>query len=187
MKLNSVPAHVSSPHSNLNLEELQTTVLSRATSLSETALKVLLWERDKLTLEQRFIEDEIAKCDQRIKNIKGGFEAEVRIKKAQFTHTICGEEKSDAEDEEARESAAACLLTKLHQYTTAASDVLTEDHLSNPMLQKIITKIPRNKEELLQIDGLGKDKVSRYGDLLLETIETTIKEYYVTNKKGSME
>lgn len=50
MKLNSVPAHVSSPHSNLNLEELQTTVLSRATSLSETALKVLLWERDKLVI-----------------------------------------------------------------------------------------------------------------------------------------
>ncbi|XP_013601882.1 PREDICTED: ATP-dependent DNA helicase Q-like 4A [Brassica oleracea var. oleracea] len=58
---------------------------------------------------------------------------------------------------------------------------------TNPTLQKISTKIPRNKEELLEIDGLGKDKVSRYGDRLLEVIESTIKEYYATNKKSSME
>lgn len=57
----------------------------------------------------------------------GGFEAEVRIKESQFAHSICGEEKSDSE--EARESAAACLLTKLHQNTTTANDVLTKDHL----------------------------------------------------------
>ncbi|KAF3573162.1 hypothetical protein F2Q69_00063763 [Brassica cretica] len=306
MKLNSVPAHVSSPHSNLNLEELQTTVLSRATSLSETALKVLLWERDKLTLEQRFIEDEIAKCDQRIKNIKGdwelqletilkscnkayprgilqeshdksacqsnkmpkpseplpstksmcqklddiclennwvlpsyhvslsdgGFQAEVRINETQFAHRICGEAKSDAE--EARESAAAILLAKyvtpehtnsqrsrtrrpfrspssvkvlkpstpgetsekdpLTSIATGDVDLTTNLFLAlrklrsllvkecpggvmgtyiftNPTLQKISTKIPRNKEELLEIDGLGKDKVSRYGDRLLESLE----------------
>ncbi|WZZ19484.1 hypothetical protein YC2023_112573 [Brassica napus] len=346
MKLNNIQAHVSSPHSNLNLEELQTTILSRARSLSETALKVLLWERDKLTLEQRFIEDEIAKCDQRIKNIKGtfpfyfcasflheleclsipgivyigdwklqletilkscneayprgslqksydksacqsnkrlkplpstksmcrklddiclennwvlpsyhvslsdgGFKAEVRINETQFAHRICGEAKSDAE--EARESAAAILLAKyvtpeqtnsqrsrtrrpfrspssvkiLKQPSTpgetseedpltsfAIGDVDLTTNLflalrklrsllvkecpggvmgtyifTNPTLQKISTKIPRNKEELLEIEGLGKDKVSRYGDRLLETIESTIKEYYATNKKSSME
>ena len=32
-----------------------------------------------------------------------------------------------------------------------------------------------------------RDKVSRYGDRLLEVIESTIKEYYATNKKSSME
>ncbi|CAN8306171.1 unnamed protein product [Cochlearia groenlandica] len=61
----------STHNSNQNLEELQTTLLSKATSLSETAMKVLLCKRDKLTLEQRRIEDEIAKCDKCIKNIKG--------------------------------------------------------------------------------------------------------------------
>ncbi|KAF3573163.1 hypothetical protein F2Q69_00063762 [Brassica cretica] len=323
MKLHGMRDPVFSTHSNVNPEELRTTLLSRATSLSETALKVLLCKRDKLTLEHRSIEDEIAKCDQRIKNIKGdvelqletilescneacprrilqesheksacqsnkrlklseplpctksmceklddvcvknnwvlpsyhvslsdgGFEAEVRIKESQFAHSICGEEKSDAE--EARESAAACLLTKLHQNTTTANDVLTKDHLrssssvkvaklstpgeegplksekqtslplptadlaediyaalerlrsdivkasphgvmsyhifANPTLQRISKKIPRNKEELLKIDGLGVAKVNKYGDRLLETIESTINEYNVTNKKGFME
>uniref|UniRef100_M4EUG4 HRDC domain-containing protein n=1 Tax=Brassica campestris TaxID=3711 RepID=M4EUG4_BRACM len=178
----------------------------------------------------------------------GGFEAEVRIKETQFAYKIRGEEKSDAE--EARESAAACLLTKLHQNTTTANDVLTNDHLrssssvkvtnpsapsedpfkmekqtslplqtadlaediyaalerlrsdivkasphgvmsyhifANPTLQRISKKIPRNKEELLKIDGLGMAKVKKYGDRLLETIESTINEYNVTNKKGFME
>ena len=40
----------------------------------------------------------------------GGYEAEVRIKETHFAHTVCGDEKSDAE--EARESAAAILLAK---------------------------------------------------------------------------
>ncbi|KAJ0250817.1 Uncharacterized protein HA466_0140980 [Hirschfeldia incana] len=180
---------VADHESNLNLEELQTTLLSRASSLSETALKVLHCKRDKLTLQQREIEDEIAEYDKRIKNVKGnwelqletiletcnetyprrslqeshdksacqsnkrqklceplsstksmcqklddlclennwvlpnyhvsstdgGYEAEVRIKETHFAHTICGEEKSDAE--EARESAAACLLTRLRHNT----------------------------------------------------------------------
>ncbi|XP_022543973.2 uncharacterized protein LOC106419956 [Brassica napus] len=322
MKLHGMPDPVSSTHSDVNPEELRTLLLSRATLLSETALKVLLCKRDKLTLEQRSIEDEIAKCDERIKNIKGdvelqletildscneayprrglqeshdksacqsnkrmklcepipctksmcqklddlcvknnwvlpsyhvslsdgGFEAEVRIKETQFAYKIRGEEKSDAE--EARESAAACLLTKLHQNTTTANDVLTNDHLrssssvkvtnpsapsedpfkmekqtslplqtadlaediyaalerlrsdivkasphgvmsyhifANPTLQRISKKIPRNKEELLKIDGLGMAKVKKYGDRLLETIESTINEYNVTNKKGFME
>ncbi|KAF8103994.1 hypothetical protein N665_0181s0017 [Sinapis alba] len=187
LKLNASP--VSAHDSNLNLEELQATLLSRASSLSETALKVLHCKRDKLTLQQRDIEDEIAECDKRIKNVKGnwelqletilescneanqrrviqeshdksacqsnkrmklceslpstksmcqklddiclennwvlpnyrvtstdgGFEAEVRIKETHFAHTICGEEKSDAD--EARESAAACLLSRLHHNT----------------------------------------------------------------------
>ncbi|XP_056866915.1 uncharacterized protein LOC108861213 [Raphanus sativus] len=324
MKLNSIPAHVSSPHSNLKPEELKTSLLSRATSLSQTALKVLLCKRDKLTLEQRSIEDEIAKYDERIKNIKddvelqletilescneaypggilqeshdksacgsnkrklceplpctksmcqklddiclennwvlpsyhvslsdGGFEAEVWIKETYFAHTICGDEKCDAE--EARESAAACLLTRLHHNRTTANDVLTVDHLrspspmkvlkpsifgetsekdplpsenqtslplpianleltakmykslrklrsnivkespdgvtayhifSDPTLHKISIKIPRNKKELLEIGGLGKAKVSKYGDRLLEAIETTINEYYATNKQS---
>ncbi|KAL0654516.1 hypothetical protein Bca4012_097207 [Brassica carinata] len=182
LKLNNA-SPASAHDSNINLEELQTTLLSRATSLSETALKVLHCKRDKLTLQQRDIEDEIAECDKRIKDIKGnwelqletileccneayprrnlqesqsnkrvklseplpftksmckklddlclennwvlptyrvsstdgGYEAEVRIKETHFAHTICGDEKFDAE--EARESAAACLLRRLHYNT----------------------------------------------------------------------
>lgn len=56
-KLNSIlkpsAAPVSAHNSNLNLEELQTTLLSRATSLYDTALKVLLCKRDKLVINCR--------------------------------------------------------------------------------------------------------------------------------------
>ncbi|EOA39916.1 hypothetical protein CARUB_v10008604mg [Capsella rubella] len=75
LKLNAAP--VSAHNSNLNLEELQTSLLSRATSLSETATKVLLCKRDKLTRQQRYVEDEIAKCDKCIQNIKGDWELQL--------------------------------------------------------------------------------------------------------------
>ncbi|KAG7540757.1 HRDC domain [Arabidopsis thaliana x Arabidopsis arenosa] len=53
----------------------------------------------------------------------------------------------------------------------------------NATLQEISRQIPRTKEELLQINGLWQAKVSKYGDRLLETIETTVNEYYGTKKK----
>ncbi|CAH8274687.1 unnamed protein product [Arabidopsis lyrata] len=53
----------------------------------------------------------------------------------------------------------------------------------NSTLQQISRQIPRTKEELLQINGLVQAKVSKYGDRLLETIETTVNEYYGTKKK----
>uniref|UniRef100_M4EUG5 HRDC domain-containing protein n=1 Tax=Brassica campestris TaxID=3711 RepID=M4EUG5_BRACM len=208
MKLNNIQAHVSSPHSNLNLEELQTTILSRARSLSETALKVLLWERDKLTLEQRFIEDEIAKCDQRIKNIKGDWKLQLEtilkscneayprgsLQKS-YDKSACQSNKR-LKPLPSTKSMCRDLTTKLFLALRKLRSLLVKECpggvmgtyiFTNPTLQKISTKIPRNKEELLEIEGLGKDKVSRYGDRLLETIESTIKEYYATNKKSSME
>ncbi|KAG2267887.1 hypothetical protein Bca52824_062442 [Brassica carinata] len=57
---------------------------------------------------------------------------------------------------------------------------------SNATLQQISKKIPRTKEELLEINGLGKAKVTKYGDRLLETIESTVNEYYGTSNKDSM-
>ena len=50
MKLHGMPDPVSSTHSDVNPEELRTLLLSRATLLSETALKVLLCKRDKLVI-----------------------------------------------------------------------------------------------------------------------------------------
>lgn len=49
LKLNNA-SPASAHDSNLNLEELQTSLLSRASSLSETALKVLHCKRDKLVI-----------------------------------------------------------------------------------------------------------------------------------------
>ncbi|KAL8520083.1 hypothetical protein ACS0TY_010858 [Phlomoides rotata] len=54
----------------------------------------------------------------------------------------------------------------------------------NATFQHISTRIPRNKEELLEINGIGKAKITKYGDRLLETIEACIKEHY-GDKNGS--
>ncbi|PWA77649.1 DNA helicase, ATP-dependent, RecQ type [Artemisia annua] len=48
---------------------------------------------------------------------------------------------------------------------------------TNATLQSIGKKIPRTKEELLEVDGIGKAKLKKYGDRVLEVIETTIKEH----------
>ncbi|KAJ4833966.1 hypothetical protein Tsubulata_048116, partial [Turnera subulata] len=55
----------------------------------------------------------------------------------------------------------------------------------NATLQHLSKRVPRTKEELLEINGIGKAKVSKYGDRLLETIEATIREYYRPYKNGS--
>ncbi|KAJ4831782.1 hypothetical protein Tsubulata_040067, partial [Turnera subulata] len=57
--------------------------------------------------------------------------------------------------------------------------------IRNATLQHLSKRVPRTKEELLEINGIGKAKVSKYGDRLLETIEATIREYYRTDKNDS--
>ncbi|CAH8381924.1 unnamed protein product [Eruca vesicaria subsp. sativa] len=79
------------------------------------------------------------------------------------------------------------LFTALKKLRTViveeSSDAVMSYHIfGNPTLQQISKRLPRTKEELLEIHGLGKAKVSKYGDRLLETIETTINDHYGRNK-----
>ncbi|XP_012071305.1 ATP-dependent DNA helicase Q-like 4A isoform X1 [Jatropha curcas] len=67
----------------------------------------------------------------------------------------------------------------------AGEGVMAYHIFGNATLQHLSKRIPRTKEELLEINGIGKVKVSRYGDRLLETIESTIKEYYKTDRNSS--
>ncbi|GAB2212662.1 hypothetical protein Droror1_Dr00020641 [Drosera rotundifolia] len=55
----------------------------------------------------------------------------------------------------------------------------------NAMLQQISKRIPRTKEELLEVHGISKGKMSKYGDRILETIEATIKEFYQKSERNS--
>ncbi|XP_019086204.1 PREDICTED: B3 domain-containing protein REM8-like [Camelina sativa] len=61
----------------------------------------------------------------------------------------------------------------------APDGVMAYHIFMNSTLLQISRQIPRTKEELLGISGLGEAKVKEYGDRLLETIESTVKEYYV--------
>ncbi|KAL7585237.1 hypothetical protein Lser_V15G46163 [Lactuca serriola] len=48
----------------------------------------------------------------------------------------------------------------------------------NETLHDIGRKIPRTKEELLEVHGIGKAKVSKYGDRVLKIIEDTVNAHY---------
>ncbi|KAD6795457.1 hypothetical protein E3N88_06353 [Mikania micrantha] len=63
----------------------------------------------------------------------------------------------------------------------AGEGVMAYHIFGNATLQHISKRIPRTKEELLEINSIGKAKVSKYGDKVLETIETTLNEYYNYN------
>ncbi|KAK4378680.1 hypothetical protein RND71_000542 [Anisodus tanguticus] len=52
-------------------------------------------------------------------------------------------------------------------------------------LQQICQKVPRTTNELLDISGIGKVKITKYGDRLLETIEATIREHRKSAKTSS--
>lgn len=67
----------------------------------------------------------------------------------------------------------------------AADGVMAYHIFGNATLQQISRRVPRSKEELLDINGIGKAKVSKYGDRILETIESTIKDFYGVDKNGS--
>ncbi|KAG6780234.1 hypothetical protein POTOM_013088 [Populus tomentosa] len=89
---------------------------------------------------------------------------------------------------------SAKLFSALRMLRTAllkeAGDGVMAYHIfGNATLQHMSKRIPRTKEELLEINGIGKAKVSKYGDRLLETIESTIREYNKgdRNRSGSNE
>ncbi|KAG9444163.1 hypothetical protein H6P81_015503 [Aristolochia fimbriata] len=87
---------------------------------------------------------------------------------------------------------SAKLYTALRMLRTllvkeAGEGVMAYHIFGNATLQQISKKIPRSKDELLEINGIGKAKITKYGDRLLETIESTLKEYYQqTGTNGSI-
>ncbi|XP_049383336.1 ATP-dependent DNA helicase Q-like 4A [Solanum stenotomum] len=52
-------------------------------------------------------------------------------------------------------------------------------------LQLIGQKVPRTINELRDINGIGKVKINKYGDKVLETIEATVRDYYKSDKTSS--
>ncbi|XP_057978261.1 ATP-dependent DNA helicase Q-like 4A isoform X2 [Malania oleifera] len=67
----------------------------------------------------------------------------------------------------------------------AGEGVMAYHIFGNATLQQISKRVPRTKEELLEISGIGKAKVNKYGDRVLETIESTINEYYKDKNSNS--
>ncbi|KAJ4963350.1 hypothetical protein NE237_023289 [Protea cynaroides] len=85
---------------------------------------------------------------------------------------------------------SAKLYSSLRMLRTAllkeAGDGVMAYHIfQNATLQLISKRVPRTKEELLEINGIGKAKISKYGDRLLEVIESTINDHHDVEKNSS--
>ncbi|KAM7250527.1 hypothetical protein ACFE04_022410 [Oxalis oulophora] len=77
---------------------------------------------------------------------------------------------------------SALRLLRTNLVKEAGEGVMAYHIFGNATLQHLSKRIPRTNEELLEVNGIGKAKVSKYGDRLLETIESTLSDYY--NKSG---
>ncbi|KAH9619809.1 hypothetical protein KSS87_015581 [Heliosperma pusillum] len=55
--------------------------------------------------------------------------------------------------------------------------VMAHHIFRDAVLHHMCKTVPRTKEELLEINGIGKVKVNKYGDRVLETIEAVVKEH----------
>ncbi|PIM99694.1 ATP-dependent DNA helicase [Handroanthus impetiginosus] len=85
---------------------------------------------------------------------------------------------------------SAKLYTSLRMLRTilvkeAGEGVMAYHIFGNATLQQISKRIPRSKDELLEINGIGKAKITKYGDRVLETIEATIRDYYKDKNSSS--
>ncbi|KZV22716.1 DNA helicase (RECQl4A) isoform 2 [Dorcoceras hygrometricum] len=67
----------------------------------------------------------------------------------------------------------------------AGEGVMAYHIFGNATLQHISKRIPRNKDELLEINGIGKAKITKYGDRVLETIEATVRDYHKDKNSSS--
>ncbi|XP_057247838.1 ATP-dependent DNA helicase Q-like 4A isoform X2 [Beta vulgaris subsp. vulgaris] len=69
---------------------------------------------------------------------------------------------------------------------TEGGERLMAHHIfTNATLHHIGRRVPRTKEELLEINGIGNIKLNKYGDRMLEIIEATIKQHYKIDKNSS--
>ncbi|XP_052206048.1 ATP-dependent DNA helicase Q-like 4A [Diospyros lotus] len=85
---------------------------------------------------------------------------------------------------------SAKLYTALRRLRTAllkeaGEGVMAYHIFGNATLHQISRRIPRTKEELVDIHGIGNVKVNKYGDRVLETIEATVKEHHNKTDKNS--
>ncbi|KAK9134720.1 hypothetical protein Syun_014050 [Stephania yunnanensis] len=80
---------------------------------------------------------------------------------------------------------AALRMLRTTLVKEAGDGVMAYHIFGNATLQQISKRIPRTTEELLEINGIGKAKISKYGVRLLETIESTIKEHHKVVGNGN--
>ncbi|KAI3994695.1 hypothetical protein MKX01_002311 [Papaver californicum] len=79
----------------------------------------------------------------------------------------------------------ALMLLRSNILETVAEGVNAHHIFTRPTLQRISKKIPQTREELLEVNGIGRAKIAKYGDQVLELIDHTIKDFYSKRKRSS--
>ncbi|KAK8952242.1 ATP-dependent DNA helicase Q-like 4A [Platanthera zijinensis] len=98
------------------------------------------------------------------------------VKTSSSQHNPPVQVQNDAELKLSAKLYAALRMLRTALLKEAGDGVMAYHIFGNATLQQISKKIPRSKEELLEINGIGKAKLLKYGDRVLETIESVIKE-----------
>lgn len=93
--------------------------------------------------------------------------------------------ESEADTDLAAKLYPALRLLRMALMKEGGERVMAYHIFTNATLHLISKRVPRTKEELLEINGIGNMKVNKYGDRVLETIEATIKQHYKIDKNGS--
>ncbi|GAB2229187.1 hypothetical protein Droror1_Dr00023323 [Drosera rotundifolia] len=91
---------------------------------------------------------------------------------------------SDLESKLSAKLFSALHLLRTNLVKEADEGTMAYHIFGNATLQQISKRIPRTKEELLEVHGISKGKMSKYGDRILETIEATIKEFYQKSERN---
>uniref|UniRef100_A0A0E0KQU8 DNA 3'-5' helicase n=1 Tax=Oryza punctata TaxID=4537 RepID=A0A0E0KQU8_ORYPU len=78
--------------------------------------------------------------------------------------------------------ALRCLRTQIMDENP---QLLAYHIFKNETLREISTRMPRTKEELVEINGMSKNKLNKYGDRVLATIEGFLTKYPNATKKTS--
>ncbi|KAM2156196.1 hypothetical protein ACFX1R_041918 [Malus domestica] len=80
---------------------------------------------------------------------------------------------------------SALKMLRTNLIREAGDGVMAHHIFQNTTIKNISIRMPRTKDELLEINGITQVKAARYGDRILETIEAAIKEYFKTDKNSS--
>uniref|UniRef100_A0A0E0DEF4 DNA 3'-5' helicase n=1 Tax=Oryza meridionalis TaxID=40149 RepID=A0A0E0DEF4_9ORYZ len=78
--------------------------------------------------------------------------------------------------------ALQCLRTQIMDENP---QLLAYHIFKNETLKEISNRMPRTKEELVEINGIGKNKLNKYGDRVLATIEDFLARYPNATRKTS--
>ncbi|KQJ82682.1 ATP-dependent DNA helicase Q-like 4A [Brachypodium distachyon] len=75
-----------------------------------------------------------------------------------------------------------CLRSQIAESTAGCG---VHHIFKNETLKEISSRVPRTKEELLEINGIGKVKLNKYGDSVLATIEDFLSHFPNASKRSS--